>query len=128
MIEVHLRMGDIKRFPSIKLFEGIVKTYQKKSFDWNNIKLDKIFFYPIWCKSYMSDKIRYKIYRYLKENIPKLLNNDPFIINYCIDHPSLSSPNGDNRLMWIVCKDQLYATKIRNIIYNNINIYKNKLN
>ena len=128
MIEVHLRMGDLQRFPSTKLFEGIVKTYQKKSFDWKTIKLDKIFFYPIWCRNSISEKIRYKIFNYLKENIPRLLKYDPLIINYRIDHPSLASPNGDNRLMWIICKDQTYAKKIRNNIYQNIDIYKNKLN
>jgi hypothetical protein len=103
MIECHLRMGDIDQFPTLKILQGIIATYQNKDYDWD-IKLDKIYFFPIWGDTDVRD--------ILKERITPKLEYNEYVCDFDIDDPSLASPSDEIRVMWLTCGDYDYGLSL----------------
>lgn len=111
IIECHLRMGDIDIFPTLDILKGIIATYKKQKYDWN-IKLEKIYFYPVWDNNYGN-----AVYEYLEQNVATLLENNNYIHNFGIDSSSLANPPNNKRLMWFTCSHKDYADNILQSIY-----------
>jgi hypothetical protein len=115
IIECHLRMGDIDIFPTIKLLEGIIATYQGLSFDWN-IELPQTYFCPFWVYENTSEEVQ----EFCTQEIYPLLENNNYIYDFDIDNLTMASPGKYKRLLWISCGDLNYAKllfeSIRNII------------
>jgi hypothetical protein len=117
IIECHLRMGDIDQFPTLDLLKGVIATYQKKKYDWDKIKLDKIYFFPIW-----SDIKNDHIYNYLEKEISPLLENNKNIYDFKIDSPDLATPCHMKRIMWFTCNDKSYGKEVRKGIGKRIHL------
>ncbi len=106
-------MGDIDQFPTFDILKGIIATYMEKKYDWSKIKLDTVYFFPVW-----SDIVdNNNVYDYLREEIGPLLEKNKNVCDYQIDYPDLATPNSQmKRLMWFTCGDKEYANKIRESI------------
>ena len=116
IIEAHLRIGDIDCFPTLDILKGIIATYQKKEYNWDGIKLEKVFFFPVWHKEHNDN-----IYQYLEEKIAPLLDNTVYVHDYDIDNTSLSSPSSNHkRVMWFTCSYKEYGESIRKSINEKI--------
>ncbi len=112
MIECHLRIGDIDCFPTLNILKGIVATYEGKEYDWN-VKLDKVYFYPVWSSNEYEDECEY-----IKKNIVPMLKNNKYIHDYDVDDVSLGSPSATcKRLMWFTCSYKEYSDQLRKSIY-----------
>lgn len=112
IIECHLRMGDIDQFPTFDILKGIIATYMEKKYDWSKVKLDKLYFFPVWSDIVDDDSI----YDYLREDIAPLLEKNKNVCDFQIDYPDLATPCQMKRIMWFTCGDKEYANKIRDSI------------
>lgn len=113
MIECHLRMGDIDKFPTLKILKGIIKNYSNKKYKkWLKIKYQQIYIFPIWYNN--PKKEIYDCAKYIMEN------NKFDIFEYGIDDEYLCKPGLDSRIMWFVCSDKDYGNILKEIIIANI--------
>lgn len=113
IIECHLRLGDIDLFPTLDILKGVIKTYNHEDYDWNIIKLDKIYFFPVWLK---KNKFNKKKKRHIKTSVNPLLKYNQYIYEYGFDQIGLASPSDNNRVMWFTCGDKDYGENIRDSI------------
>nr|QBK89388.1 MAG: hypothetical protein LCMiAC02_04830 [Mimivirus LCMiAC02] len=119
MIEGHLRMGDIDCFPTLEILKGIIATYKKEEYNWD-IKVDKVFFYPVWGKE-AEEAEDDDVYEYMKKDIVPLLEKNIYIHDYGVDDEGLSSPSDKfRRLMWFTCSYKEFGERIRELIYERI--------
>jgi hypothetical protein len=123
MIECHLRMGDIDIFPTNDILNGVIAIYQNKKYDWNKIKVDTVYFFPLWIKN----KYTKKLYNFLKSKVDPLLKQNQSIHEFDIDETTLCGPNNCKRVLHFTCSDKQMAfdllESIRKFIKeNNLNI------
>jgi hypothetical protein len=121
IIECHLRMGDIDIFPTTKLLEGVISTYQGLTFDWN-INLPDTYFCPFWVYEDIQDDVQ----EFCINEIKPLLETNEYIYDFDIDNLTMASPGKYKRLLWISCGHLNYAklifTSIKNIIEDKFKI------
>lgn len=123
IIEVHLRMGDIDVFPTLDILKGIIAVYENRLYDWSNIVLPKVFFFPVW----NFNNLNKKVYEYLKKNIAPLLLHNQCVHDVTIDSSSLANPSSDQshkRLMHFTCSNYDFGFYLRNSIYSDISKFK----
>jgi len=117
IIECHLRMGDIDQFPTLDLLRGVIQLYQGIDYEWDKLKLEKIYFFPIWGK----EKTSRRVFKYLDRYIIDKLENSSNIHESKVDNPTLGHPKGCQRLMWFTCSDKNYGKNMVKSILNDIN-------
>lgn len=101
IIEVHLRMGDIDAFPTFDILKGIIETYNGNKYNWNNIILDPVYFFPLWMDA--DDTSHKKIKHYIEKNIEPILKKNQYVHEYHIDSTTLARPNGNRRRIMSFC-------------------------
>lgn len=118
IIECHLRMGDVDQIPTLAILQGIIAVYQGLPYDWSDVRVQKTYFFPVWSKKW-DPQVGCK---FLKEEMPNLLDHNPHILDYEIDDPTMASPTEqEKRLMWLTCEDKNFGYQIREGIYKVIN-------
>ena len=122
IIECHLRMGDIDKFPILEILKGIIKVYEKDglNYDWSKINVCKLFFFPIWIKKDVVDK---KLFKFLKKKISPLLEKNQYICEYEIDDDSLATPCQEKRVMWFTTYAKEYGDEIKKSIFNELSFF-----
>jgi len=108
MIEAHLRVGDTVMFPNYReILQGLINVYMKKKYIWKNIKLNTIYFFPLWIEKGANKNVT----KYLKQMFREKLKNDIRINEFRFDNLTMACPGKHKRIMWITCWQKSVAIK-----------------
>ncbi len=115
IIEAHLRMGDIFLFPDMDLHEGIIQNYKGNKYDWSEITLNPLYFFPFWA----PDNISEDMFLIVKDVLGQFMIDEKEngnILQYEFDEYSMGGPNGWKRLLWFSTEDKQHGFDLRNLI------------
>jgi len=115
MIECHLRMGDIDKFPTLKILKGIIKNYDNKKYkNWSKIKYQQIYMFPIWFPNPSKEIYKHaRNFKYKK------------VLEYEIDEDYLCKPgeSDERRIMWFTCMDYKFGKEMRDTLLGELLFY-----
>lgn len=116
MIEAHLRMGDCFLIQDINFHQGIIENYKGKEYDWSQVKLEPIFFFPFWVDDQAPDEM-FDIVEFVVDPILREMKDDGDLLDYEFDDSSLANPKGWKRLFWFATNDKENGLDTRNSIF-----------